>query len=162
MLTEKDYCDYDTCVVLRELGYDKPSNYGWHKHIRVSNEILGKYPDLSEGGYQDLIWDGKHTHDEVYKVYIEPLNLYSRNSLINDCETELCTCVHLYDAQKWLREEKKIEIVVLGQNCIGGPYYPDIFTGDGLMNNARGYNSYEEALLEGIKEVIKILKEERK
>ena len=24
MLTEKDYCDYDTCVALRELGYNAP------------------------------------------------------------------------------------------------------------------------------------------
>ena len=25
MLTEKDYCDYDTCVVLKELGYEGTS-----------------------------------------------------------------------------------------------------------------------------------------
>ena len=24
MLTEKDYCDYDTCVTLRKLGYNAP------------------------------------------------------------------------------------------------------------------------------------------
>ena len=23
MLTEKDYCDYDTCVALKELGYNQ-------------------------------------------------------------------------------------------------------------------------------------------
>ena len=162
MLTEKDYCDYDTCVALKELGYDKPSNWGWHKHIRVSNEILEKYPDLSEGGYQDLIWDGKHTHDEVYKVYIEPLNLYSRNSLINDCETELCACVHLYDAQKFLREEKKIIVNIdIDYNWYYGIYFSEGNTYSPQFSGGE-FGSYEEALLEGVREAIKLLKEERK
>ena len=68
--------------------------------------------------------------------------------------------IQLYEAQKFLREAKKIEIVVLGQNNIDGPYYPDIFTEDGLINNAKGYKTYEEALSEGIKEAVKILKRE--
>ena len=109
MLIEKDYCDYETCVALRELGYNYP---------------------------QRLIPD-------YFGVFEEPQ--YDEK-------------IHLYDAQKWLREEKKIEIVVLGQNNIGGPYYPDIFTEDGLMNRAKGYKTYEEALSEGIKEAVKILK----
>lgn len=25
MLTNKDYCDYDTCVALKELGYNEPT-----------------------------------------------------------------------------------------------------------------------------------------
>jgi hypothetical protein len=65
----------------------------------------------------------------------------------------------MWEAQKWMREEKKIEIVVLGQNNISGPYYPDIYTEDGLMNNAKGYKTYEEALSKGIKEAVKLLKE---
>ena len=108
MLTEKDYCDYETCVALKELGYPLTS---------------------------------KEVHYEDKAVFVPGVLLYS--------------------AQKWLREEKKIEIVVLGQNNIGGPYYPDIFTGDGLMNRAKGYKTYEEALSEGIKEAIKLLKEEK-
>lgn len=104
MLTEKDYCDYETCVALKELGFP----IDWFE-------------------------------DETYH--------------------ENSTEISLYEAQKWMREEKKIEIVVLGQNSIGGPYYPDIYTEDGLMNNAKGYKTYEEALLEGIKEAVKLLKE---
>ena len=26
MLTEKDYCDYDSCVALKELGYKVPTS----------------------------------------------------------------------------------------------------------------------------------------
>ena len=100
MLTEKDYCDYDTCVALRELGYYDPIQSNTHLTIL------------------------------------------------------------LYSAQKWLREEKKIEVVVLGENYIGGPYHPDIYNeaGPAWFDNGEGYNSYESALLEGIKEAVKILK----
>ena len=101
MLTEKDYCDYDTCVALEELGY--PEVMAFNK------------PFL------------------------------------------------LYEAQKWLREEKKIDanafydnmdtawrfyILEMDSPDLSGTYaYKDVFM------------SYEEALLEGIKEAINILKE---
>ena len=108
MLTEKDYCDYETCVALRELGYP----IDWFE-------------------------------DETYH----------KNS----------TNIQLYEAQKWLREEKDIHIEI---DRIGYP------TGYGwqvsiiemeynlcksVINNNK---SYEEALSEGIKEAVKILKEE--
>jgi hypothetical protein len=55
---------------------------------------------------------------------------------------------------KWLREEKKIEVVILGQDYIGGPYFADVFTKDGLMNKAEPYPKYEQAALAGIEYVI--------
>ena len=101
MLTEKDYCDYDTYVALEELGY--PEVMAFNK------------PFL------------------------------------------------LYEAQKWLREKKNILIEI-----------PTSFMDDGVWkfsfriqtskfyDRAIGeWDSYEEALSEGIKEAIKILKEEK-
>lgn len=97
MLENKDYCDYETCVALEELGC--------------------------------------------------PINSLMR--------------LHLYDAQKWLREEKKIEVVILGENEIGGPYQADIYTERGYAGYVhKACVKYEEALSEGIKEAVKILKEE--
>ena len=58
MLTEKDYCDYKTCVALKELGYP-------------------------------IEWFEDETCQE--------------NS----------TNIQLYEAQKWLREEKNIDISVM-------------------------------------------------
>lgn len=158
-----NYCDVEMCIALAELGYNNGCEYTWTHNCRVSDEILAKHPGLSDSGYMDLIdeYDGPYKRVEVYHTYTEPIKRFSRNSMIDTDLGEICSCVHLYDAQKWLREEKKIEIVVLGQNNIGGPYYPDIYTEDGLMNNAKGYKTYEEALLEGIKEAIKLLKEEK-
>ena len=51
---------------------------------------------------------------------------------------------------QWLRQEKSIEVVVLGQEYIGGPYFADVFTKDGLMNKAEPYPTYEQAALAGI------------
>ena len=68
--------------------------------------------------------------------------------------------IHLYDAQKWLREDKKIEVVVLGEKEIGGPYYADIYTESGYAGYVhKPCEKYEEAFSEGIKEAVKILKE---
>ena len=114
MLTGKDYCDYDTCVALYELGYD----------CHVIHLIAEK--------------------------------------------------ITLYEAQKWLREEKKIIIeatfnlmykeqprfswrVLYNLTQHKGAYY----TLDSV-NSKEDCDSYEEALLEGIKEAVKLLKEERK
>ena len=124
MLNNKDYCDYDTCVALREVGYDAP---------------------------QRLLVD-------YFGVYDEPQ--YDER-------------IHLYDAQKWLREEKRICVEI--DCCAGGyvwelckAYHKDWFSGgttiytnaiEAMLNDAGRYDSYEEALLKGIKEAIKILKE---
>lgn len=126
MLIEKDYCDYDTCVALRELGYNYP---------------------------QRLIPD-------YFGVFNEPQ--YDEK-------------IHLYDAQKWLREEKNIHVEIYA--CAGGyiyelckAYKPNSFSGgttiytpndvdNPKLNDAGRYETYEEALAEGIKEAVKILKE---
>ena len=70
MLTEKDYCDYDTCVALRELGYYDPIQSNTHLTIllysaqkwlrekgifvhishplRVENDVFWNYEVLDE------------------------------------------------------------------------------------------------------------------
>ena len=106
MLTEKDYCDYDICVALRELGYYDPIQSNTHLTI------------------------------------------------------------HLYDAQKWLREKKNIHVQVIVYSYTHLWYYTSICHNKipitlKVGDTVKMFNSYEEALLEGIKEAIKILKDER-
>ena len=67
--------------------------------------------------------------------------------------------LHIYDAQKWLREEKKlyveVTIVVSGKN-----YMFEIYDTETAMLKRfveEDYSTYEEALLEGIKEAIKYI-----
>ena len=101
MLTEKDYCDYETCVALYELGYD----------CQVIHLIAEK--------------------------------------------------ITLYEAQKWLREEKQIEVNATYDNIVElhWHWYMKPLTNRNQIISNTNHDSYEQALLAGIKEAVKILKE---
>lgn len=109
-LTEKNYCDYDTCVALKELGYPL-----------ISKEV--RYEDKA--------------------VFVPGILLYS--------------------AQKWLREDKQIVVLVGFDFC---PITSEIVynwvivvNGNTAKKSSYTYDYFEEALSEGIKEAVKILKE---
>ena len=115
MLTEKDYCDYETSRELKELGF-----------------VAG----LGEGDCGYCLYDDAW-HDQVNR----PL---------------------LYEAQKWLREEKGIHISIDYDEfdwsyCLfdcSKKHYKQ-------LSNCRMYfKSYEEALLNGIKVSVDFLKGE--
>ena len=69
--------------------------------------------------------------------------------------------IHLWYAQKWLREEKKIGVFVSGFKNGYTFWVYNLLIGyilyQGFFDNQTGekYKSYEEALSEGIKEAIK-------
>lgn len=178
----KDYCDFETCMSLKELGYNGSSDFTYCKHCRVSDEIAEKHPGLSDSGYMDLIdeYDGPYKRNEVYKVYIEPIKTWSRNTMINGSLGELCTCVHLYDAQTWLRENKGIMLTVNIAYCyeteeipfVMNPnmkpiikgYYFGIWVLDDLndtLGHSEYFKTYEEALANGIKKAINLLQEKK-
>ena len=138
MLTEKDYCDYDTCVALKEMGYNQYTS-------------LRSY--AGKGGVRLWDFDGEPNYKEGELIALS--DMYDIPSDGNEVAAP-----SLYEAQKWLREEKKIEVVVLGEKEIGGPYYADIYTESGYAGYVhKPCEKYEEALSEGIKEAVKILKE---
>ena len=110
MLESKDYCDYETWVALKELGYSESFP------LSKDYEVLGKDYDIL-----------------------------------------------LYEAQKFLREEKRVEV----NSCYDKDNdkwfyyvlfmdYPDLM---GITASESKYDSYEEALSKGIKETINILKD---
>ena len=135
MLTEKDYCDYDTCVALKELGYKGISRF-------------------------------------FYATKESPLRRYSYDQILTTRIADAVghtLAISLYYAQKWLREEKGIYVMIeapwktddgLGWShiCCNKPLTIE----DQEVCFATGgfFDSYEEALLEGIKEAVKILMEE--
>lgn len=74
---------------------------------------------------------------------------------------ELIDAPTMWEAQKWLREEKDAHIEV---NPSKGKYYciillkdkdPKSLSREGIVKH---FDSYEEALLEGLRELVKILK----
>lgn len=156
MLTEKDFCDYETCVALKELGYKVPTS----AYYIPNNETLYFVSNPYRGGY---VIDCFRSH----------------NSLREDVVTHDCIdAPTMWEAQKWLREEKRICVEV---DCCASGYVWELckayqgtwFSGgttiythycednanNKLLNDCGKYNTYEDALSEGIKEAVKILKE---
>ena len=134
MLTEKYYCDYDTCVALKELGYKGTSRF-------------------------------------FYATKESPLRRYSYDQILTTRIADAVghtLAISLYVAQKWLREEKDIHLAVYYGK---GRETNRVWVCNLVMENkvrqltyegvlVKTFSSYEEALSEGIKEAIKILKEE--
>ena len=149
MLTEKDYCDYETCVALKELGYNEKSNWWFNKFL---NE---------DSGQMELV----HICDNPAHLNYDSWGIVPRDFVIRPS---------LYEAHKWLREKKRICVEITC--CASGyvwelckAYHKDWFSGgttiydnaiDAMLKDCGRYGSYEEALLEGIKSAIKLLKEE--
>lgn len=125
MLTQKDYCDYETCVALKELGYVGSSRYYYTQQ------------------------DRKFHYDAYNKFY----TVRTADAM------GYVLAIHLYEAQKWLREEKKLHITIFSQSQESWQYRitkPHQRLEDGLYGE--DFSSFEEALSEGIKEAIKRIK----
>ena len=134
MLTEKDYCDYETCVALKELGYKGISRF-------------------------------------FYATKESPLRRYSHDQILTTRIADAVghtLAISLYSAQKWLRGEKGIFVYIdvpwKTDDGLGWSYFccnKPMTEEDKEVCFASGgfYDSYEEALLEGIKISVKILKE---
>ncbi len=142
MLTEKDYCDYDTCVALKELGYKVPTS----AYYMPNNNQLIFVSNPFRGGY-------------VIDCF------YSRNSLPKDVMTSnYIDAPTMWEAQKWLREEKNIIVEVFVDDDSDTPITYNIYKdGECVCHHHGKYwavKEWSEALLEGIKEAIKILNEE--
>ena len=138
MLNEKDFCDYETCVALKELGYNQYTS-------------LRNY--AGKGGVRLWDFDGELNYKEGELITLSDIYDIPRDG-------KEVAAPSLYEAQKFLREEKKTEVVVLGEKEIGGPYYADIYTESGYAGYVhKPCEKYEEALSEGIKEAVKLLKE---
>ena len=153
MLTEKDYCDYETCVALKELGYKVPTSA---YYMPKNSQLIFVINQFRGGAAMDCF--------------------YSNNSLPKECmASDFIDAPTMWEAQKWLREEKDIHIEVYA--CAGGyiyelckAYKPNSFSGgttiytpndvDNLkLNDAGRYDDFETCLSEGIKEAVKLLKE---
>ena len=150
MLTQKDYCDYDTCVALKELGYKVPTSayYTPKGHFCfVSNPFRGGY-----------VIDCFYSHNSF------PKEIVTSNYI--DAPT-------MWEAQKWLREEKGI-VVDVSFSPFG--YFASAYTNvrnveseilkerfkfewSEKLFGEEDHDSYEGALLEGVRASIKLLKE---
>ena len=113
-MNNKKFCPLELARQLKDKGFNLPCEYIYANHWRVRNEILLRYPGLSDDGYRDLTIEGGGTlkEDEVYATYIEPLKEYSRNTWIDEFGNKICTMPTLDDARTWLRDTYNYHIVI--------------------------------------------------
>ena len=152
-----------------------------YKSARFASDTLG-YGSPSAitaccKGKRKTAYKGCHWRYYQPEEYVKDLIELGFDKYPKDNSEDELTC-YLALAQKWLREEKRICVEV--DCCTGGyvwelckAYHKDWFSGgttiythccednaiNPLLNDCGKYDSYEEALLEGIKQAIKILKE---
>ena len=147
MLTEKDFCDFETCVALKELGfaekcmayYDPDDNVGLLYNVGYSDS-------LSTVQYEDLL--ESNNIDDEYLI---------------DAPT-------LYEAHKWLRKKKDIKLDVYSSHDgwtweFTEPYkkgWDRVYMPNKELNpklkDDDWYDEYEDALQDGIRRVIDVLK----
>lgn len=153
MLTEKDYCDYDTCVALRELGFSEPT-FAYYHGFLSSKPLL--YLVINE--------------DYMPEGGVNVFDLLSNSNKYKDSKN--IDAPTLWEAQKWLREEKNT-IVEANFNLMheGQPRFSwrvlynltqhkgAYYTFDSVKSK-EDYDSFEEAFSEGILTAVEILKEE--
>ena len=141
MLTEKDYCDYDTCVALKELGYNQYTS-------------LRSY--AGKGGVRLWDFDGEPNYKEGELIALS--DMYGIPSDGNEVAAP-----SLYEAQKFLREEKGVIVEVFVDDDSDTPITYNIHKdGECICHHHGKYWSvkeWREALSEGIKEAVKLLKE---
>ena len=136
MLTEKDYCDYETCVALKELGYNQYTS-------------LRSY--AGKGGVRLWDFDGEPNYKEGELIALS--DMYGIPSDGNEVAAP-----SLYEAQKWLREENGI--IVYPQYLTNGQTWMClVYEEKKMLMRSIGRGSYNEVLNAGIKEAIEILKE---
>ena len=136
MLTEKDYCDYETCVALKELGYKVPTSAYYMPH------------------HKDLIW----VSNPFRGGYVIDC-FYSHNSLPKDVMTaNFIDAPTLWEAQKWLREEKHLHIEVRWYSNMWYEY--EVKEAEGkILAEGSAFKTYEEALSTAIYMATEHLKE---
>jgi hypothetical protein len=120
----------------------------------VSYKIAKK---LKEKGFRELCLAYYTNNDTLYYNYSHKAGAsytdcyLSHNLMPKDSVSgKFVDAPTISQVLKWLREEKKIEVAIIGRDFVGGPYFPDIFTEKGLVNDAEPYSTYEEAAIAGI------------
>ena len=139
MLTEKDYCDYGTCVALKELGYNR-----------------GAYAYYFPNHKEDLIFNTHPMRGCSINEMLRGYNTYSDDTLGH----ELIDAPTMYEAQKWLRENRNLHVEV-GYNPVLSWYVYRVWEHQDEIAEGEAFPSYEEALSTAIYMAVEHLKEEK-
>ena len=148
---EKEFCDYETSVALKELGF--------------TEKCLTYYDTEDNVG---LLFNTQWTVDVMPCQFTDCLESHNSNTSDDNSYVDAPT---IYQVQKWLRKEKGIHVlpelglIYRNKNGLITHYYRVLVKNmnSGIIitldNDRDDFESYEEALSEGIKNAIEILKQ---
>lgn len=88
----------------------------------------------------------------VTTIHTEKYLLGGKNTMLND----MCFYLYLCDLQEWLRSKHNLTMDVISTNLLEYDYY--IEQNDIAKSNKHSFYTYQEALQEGIKESLKLIK----
>ena len=132
-----EFVDYQTALRLKAAGFDEPCEYYYTK----------------EDAPEYCVWltcSAKFPHD------------YNQERDWNEPKP-ICSAPHLWQAQKWLREKKNIEVNAFWcfeDNSWVGFLCP--MNMPAMESEPNVYNSYEEALSKSINAALDLIKPEKK
>ena len=137
---EKEFCDYETSVSLKELGF---------------REKCPTYYDTEDN--VGLLFNTQWTSDYLPCQFMDCLESHNSNTSDDNSYVDAPT---LSKAHKWLMKEKKLFVEVT-MSTFDQTYLWEICNtenSDLITGGFSSYDTYEEALSEGIKKAIEILK----
>lgn len=142
-MENKDYVSYEQARKLKELGFD------WKCDHYYTNGYINDDPEDTS---------------RVVKFHID--TPYNHNKVIR--ESACCSAPTLWEAQKWLREERSVDIYVIPryQNAYEvaakrlGKRVVDTFFVFDLWDSKKPYPSHESALSAGIDAALEIFGKE--
>ena len=139
-MNTEDYVSYPIALALKKAGFEWPCHYGYSVKMRLEPE-----PSFGEP---------KMVHSKAPKNYND-----NRKGI--EKGLEFCSAVPLWQAQKWLREKKNIEV-----NAVWSYEESDWFTYSSPMCRPQvmdsdvsdtPYSSYEQALSAGIASALELI-----
>lgn len=140
MLTEKDYCDYETCVALKDLGY---------VGSRQECECFGAYFNFGNDIFTDSLDNTEVGTNEYLRVPLYLAQKWLREEKDIHIEVYACAGGYIYELCKAYKPNS-----FSGGTTIYTPNDVD----NPKLNDAGRYDDFETCLSEGIKEAVKILK----
>ena len=136
MLENKDYCDYETCVALKELGYNR-----------------GAYAYYFPNHKEDLIFNTHQMRGCSINEMLKGYNTYPKDVMGH----ELIDAPTMWEAQKWLREGHNLHIEVRWYIMW---YEYEVKEAEGkVVAEGSAFPTYEEALSTAVRMAVEHLKE---
>lgn len=135
----EDYCSYELSKALKAAGFDEPCNYGYSVKMRLE-------PEVSFG-------EPKMVHSKAPKNFND-----NRKGI--EKGLSFCSAVPLWQAQKWLREKKKMHCQVL-LNGVRSMYFWQVreMIGNGrYADSTSQYDVYEDAMGDCISAALELIK----